>query len=112
MRKKYNHYRNGREWWGYVKAFIRKYGMVKKGDLNEISNAEWREIEAVERALAITQEMENAKERLELVELVFWKKSNTLQGAAMRLNISEHTAQRYHSDFIQTVAKEFGLMDK
>ena len=40
-----------------------------------------------------------------------WKKSHTLNGAAVRLHLGIATAKRYHGDFIRAVAKNYGLMD-
>ena len=98
------------DWWSYVKAMIRRYPqMVRKGDT--IGNAERREREAVERALQSIALLPDGESRSELVRLVFWRQSHTIEGAAMVLHCSESTALRWHRDFIYRVAREFGLMD-
>lgn len=103
------HYRRRNAWWGYVKTIIRSYNKRKNLELN---GNERRETEAVRNAIAKTETMLNGTYRIALVELVFWKQTHTIQGAAMVLHLSERTAQRYHSDFIKEVARQFGLIDE
>lgn len=129
------------KWWGYIKAVIRSYPGLKKEyeDLHEqsitakisgmpcgggvsrgtediavreLSYTKQREYEAVRRAVEATRLMKTGKDRIELVDMVFWKKSHTLSGAAYKLSISETTAQRYHGEFIRLVARHYGLLDK
>ena len=129
------------KWWGYIKAVIRSYPGLKKEyeDLHEQSitakmsgmpggggvsrgtediavrelpYTKQREYEAVRRSVEATMLMKTGKDRIGLVDMVFWKKSHTLSGAAYKLNISETTAQRYHGEFIRMVARFYGLLDK
>lgn len=90
-------------WWGYIKFCIRKYGAVREAE----SELERREIEAVGRAVEKTRHIRDGADRLKLIELVFWKRSCNVAGAAMRLHIGERTAQQWHGDFIRAVAREF-----
>ena len=53
---------------------------------------------------SVTQRMTTGYDRLKMLNLVFWKKSHTLQGAAMAVNVSYDTAIDYHGDFIMLVA--------
>lgn len=128
------------KWWPYIKAVIREYPKLKKEyeDLHEQSitakcsgmpgggstsrgtediairelpSTQQREYESVKRAIESVQLMHTGKDRLRLVDMVFWKKSHTLSGAAYKLNISDTTAQRYHGEFIRLVARFYGLMD-
>lgn len=54
---------------------------------------------------------QNGDIRLALIDLVFWKQSHKLDGAAMKLYISEQTARRYHKEFIWLVGFCYGLED-
>lgn len=96
-------------WWGYVKWMIRQYpareGRYMQGKAME-------ERLAVKRAIDQTLELENGKERMQVIELVFFRQTHTLEGAAMMIPCSYMTARRYHNDFIKKVAKNFGLMDE
>lgn len=103
------HYGSRNAWWGYIKSIIRGY--AKRKDL-ELKGNEKREIEAVQKAIEKTKTLASGEERIALVDIIFWKRTHTIQGAAMVLHLSERTAQRYHSDFIREVARQFGLMDE
>ena len=68
-----------------------------------------REFDAVEQAVEITRGYGSGPLRLRFIDLVFWRKSHTLEGAALECHISRRTAIRYHSDFIKLVAKCMGF---
>lgn len=127
------------DWWPYVKGMIRRYpelchkeealhdtvitanigGMPVGGKrtdktadaaLRTLPEVNRRELEAVRAAIQATKYLPNGDTRLELVDLVMWKRSHTVFGASLRLNISERTAKQWHGDFIREVAKNFGLL--
>lgn len=89
-------------WWGYVKWMIRSY---KGGAL-----ATKEEREAVEAAISETRKLPDGAERLRLVDLIFWRKTHVISGAALELHISERTAREWHRQFIRLVAKKRGLI--
>ena len=95
------------KWWGYVKAMIRAYPTLEE---KLCQGTEAREREAVCRAKEATCALEDGKDRLRLVEMVFFKQTHTLDGAAQEIPCSLRTARRWHRDFIRQVAKEFGLL--
>ena len=128
------------KWWGYVKNIIRQYPVLKKEyealheqsvtakatgmpgsgvvsrntenfAIRELPYTEQREYEAVKRAIASAKLSRTANDRLALVDMVFWKRSHTLSGAAYKLNLSYTTAQRYHGEFVMSVARYYGLLD-
>ena len=78
--------------------------------LRELPEINRRELEAVRRAIEETRAMPNGEERLEMVRLVFWKRTHTLEGAAMKCHVSYVTARRWHGEFIKGVAQTFGLL--
>lgn len=84
-------------WWGYVKSMIRRYPDEDNDD----------ERAAVLAAIEQTERMVNGSARMRVVEMVLIKQTHMLPGAALEIPCSEHTAQRYHADFIKTVAKNF-----
>lgn len=123
------------DWWPYIKGMIRRYpemcrkyndlhspcispslsGMPRGGDttrqtetlaLRELPTTQAREYEAVRRAIETTE-----PHQLKLIDLLYWKRSHTIMGAAERLKIGERTAQRWHAEFIRRVALIYGLMD-
>lgn len=121
------------KWWGYIKSVIRAYpelkkeyaqiheqpitaissgmpgaGGVSRGTediaLRELPKSKQKEYDAVRCAINATQRLKTGTDRLKVIDLVFWKQSHTLQGAAMQANISYDTAIGYHGDFIMMVA--------
>lgn len=70
-----------------------------------------REYDAVYQASRQTMREHrwNGAERLQLIDMVYWRQSHKLEGAAMVLNISYGTAKNWHNDFIVCVAVCMGL---
>lgn len=89
-------------WWGYVKWMIRGY---KNGAL--LTKAE---SEAVRDAVTETGQLVDGAERLKLVDMVLWKRTHTVQGAAMAIFVSDRTAQEWHRQFIRLVGQKRGLL--
>lgn len=120
-------------WWGYVKNVIRAYPELKReydalheqsitantsgtrgsGSTNrgleaiimrQLPGPKQRELDAVRSTIQLTERLRTGKDRLKLIDMVFWKGTHTLSGAALALNISYDTAVDYHGDFIMLVA--------
>lgn len=89
-------------WWGYAKWMIRSY---KSGTLMTRD-----EVAAVEAAIEETKQLIDGAERLRLIDVVLWKRTHTLQGAAMAIYVSERTAQEWHRQFIRLVGQKRGLL--
>lgn len=95
-------------WWGYVKWMIRQYP-ARYGKY--IQGKALDEQMAVQRAIDETLPMENGAERMQVIELVFFKQTHTLEGAAQIVPCSDRTSRRWHTDFIKLVAREYGLLE-
>lgn len=127
------------KWWSYVKGMIRAYPDLRaryrelkevsitsqwsdtphgtrisdstaEAALRQLSYTEQKEYEAVDRAIRITERMKAGKERIEVVRLVLWEQTHTINGAAIQIHVSERTAWQYHREFIYLVAREYGLI--
>lgn len=72
--------------------------------IRELPKPNQLEYDAVSKAIAVTERLRTGKDRMKLVDLVFWKQSHTLGGAAVATHISYDTAIDYHGDFIMLVA--------
>ena len=126
-------------WWGYVKAVLRAYpdhkseleslkqskmtasygGTAPAGGaskpvegiaLRRLPEDAQREYEAVERMLKAMDRFPDGENRRELVDRVFFRKTHTLQGAAMAQYVSYSTAKRWHNKAIEQTAIELGLL--
>lgn len=80
--------------------------------IRELPSVRQREFEAVRRAVEATEWMKGGRDKLKIIDLVFWKRSHTLEGAALMIPCSYMTARRYHSEFIMLVARLYGLLDE
>lgn len=127
------------KWWPYVKNVIRDYpnlqrqyeelhttsavanysGMTGGGGgrplealaIRELPSTSQREYEAVRRAVEATERYRNGKDRLRVIDMVLWKQSHTLEGAAMEVPCHYKTAQGWQKEFINLTARNLGLMD-
>ena len=88
-------------WWGYVKALIRAAGNPRSRKYGYLSEAEIAAFQSVWES--------TDQERQKLVAMVLIRQSHTIPGAALKLHISERTAQRWHAEFICAVAQRLGL---
>ena len=128
-------------WWSYIKAIIRHYpqlcqeweelktisatpnydevghgsGISKPTEqvaLKLLPRVKQQEFDAVRDALQVTKSSPDGRHKIELIRLVYWKKSHTLSGAAMVIGISYRTARRWQSDFIYLVAEKYGIYER
>ena len=125
-------------WWSYAKYMCRKYpdhkaelaalrepsttsamtglpGGSSPGNptehaaLRELPPQQMRELRAVEAAIEETRKMESGTQRLAVVDLVLFRKTHTVEGAALKAYISPRTAKRYHADFVREVGQHYGF---
>lgn len=128
-------------WWSYAKYMVRVYPERKKelrdlqsqritanvsavaggsaasrtaenAALRQLSPAKQAEYDAVTKAIERTKLARTGRERLAIIDMVFWKKSHSLEGAAMVINVSYDTAIDYHGDFLRLVGMYRGLCDE
>lgn len=91
--------------WGFVKDIIREYSEITARSCRLKSF----QAEAVKQAVDETKSFVDGTERLKLIDLVFWKQTHTLAGAAFECNVSYDTAVIWHRDFIKLVGKELDI---
>ena len=127
-------------WWSYAKYMVREYPALRgeylerktqritstisavagstaasrtteNTALRQLPPAKQAEYDAVTKAIERTKQSRTSRERMAIIEMVFWKKSHSLQGAALAVNVSYETAVEYHGDFLRLVGLYRGLMD-
>lgn len=128
-------------WWGYVRAVIRAYPELRArakelqrtpitprygtsggssgpsdptatAALRQLPKQEQREYEAVDAAVRETGKLSDGEARLTIIELVFWKQTHTLEGAAKKVHMSYMSARRRQMAFIRLVAQNLGFIEK
>lgn len=65
------------------------------------------ETKAVSIAVSDTEMLLDGSDRMRVIQMVFFKKTHTLQGAALNVPCSYETAKRWTQQFIRLVAKSF-----
>ena len=93
--------------WDYVKAVLREYGEYRKNP--QKCRLKPFQIEAVENTLEEVKTLSNSEARLKMIELVFWDKSHTLQGAAMKLYFSYEAVSKWHTATIELLGRNLGI---
>lgn len=96
------------KWWGYIKAIIQEYPRSRS---SELSGVELREHEAVKKAVDETLKMDGAANRLKVISMVCWERTQTLEGAALSIPCDRATAARWQRRFFEEVAKNRDLLD-
>ena len=125
-------------WWGYVKNVISKYpeykkqlralksqqitpGYSKTGGrgktqrkteaiaLRELPPRDQERFEAVDRAIRKTRAMPDGDLRCRLIEMTYFKRSHSMQGAAMVLHADYTTVLRWNRSFVYLVADNMKL---
>ena len=79
--------------------------------MRQLPHAKMREYEAVRKAVEAAGSIPgNGHLRVKLVEMVYFKRTHTLEGVCHALHISYGTAKNYNNDFLCGIAKNFGLL--
>ncbi len=62
-----------------------------------------RNLDAVKKAIETTMRYRNGDLRIRVIDLMYWKKTHTMEGAAMQTHVSIRTAQDWHNAFVELV---------
>ena len=68
--------------------------------LRQLPPERQRRHDAVERALAISEHLTSGLSRVKLIDLVYFRRSYTVEGAAMQIPCSVQTAWTWNNDFL------------
>lgn len=127
-------------WWSHAKAIVRSYPELRaaEADLHQqrvtatydgmphgsgsgrgleeivtrtLPACKQRELDAVNTAIDITKKLPSGQDRLRMIDLVYWRGSHTLDGAAYKIHVHTQTAKNWNGDFIRAVGRAMGWMD-
>lgn len=80
--------------------------------LRQLPQTEQEELDAVRIALELMAAKPGSGPlRMKIIELVYFKRSHNLYGAAYAVHVSEATAKRYNGEFLRAIAKARKLLD-
>ena len=74
-----------------------------------LSRQQQKELEAVEKALKTTRRGPDGKIRIKVVELVYFRDTHTIEGAAQQAHVCYNTAWKWTDAFVRLVGKNLGL---
>lgn len=95
-------------WHDSICKILRRYPVKLKTDGTPRSK---EYIEAIEEALAETADKPyDGKERVRFLDMLYFRNTRTLNGAALECNISIRTAKKWSHDFVYLVAEKLGLL--
>ena len=127
-------------YWYYVKSIIKEYPQLEKemakpleqrlsisfdarsggkiSDptqtcvIHDLPPKKQRKYDAVTYAILKTRltHPETAKDRLKIIDLVYFRQSHTIEGAAMKVPCHRNAAGKWQGDFIKLVAEELDLV--
>ena len=124
-------------WWNYVKKVIREYpelrrrmetpleprvtgsgygsggasSPVERCVIHDLPPKEQRRFEAVDTAIQETKALhpDDWEPRMGIIDLVYFRGTHTIAGAAMQVGCHENTAGKWQAEFIRLVAEELDL---
>lgn len=103
-------------WWGYAKNCIRDYPALcaaaeerGKAGRKRARREDERDRLAVKLAEEETLEKTDGEMRMEIIRMIYWRKSHNMQGAALRCHVSYSTARRWHGQFVRAVGRHLKL---
>lgn len=128
-------------WWGYVRNLVRDYPALDQelqdlrsqqitssldhvhghgipgrstedAALRQLSPAKQAAHDAISKAIEQTRSRSNGEDRIKLIDMVFWRQTHTLDGAAYALGYSYDRAKQLQGDFLRLVGFNRGLEDK
>lgn len=68
--------------------------------LRQLPPEDQRRLDAVAQALAISEHLTSGLSRVKLIELVYFRRSHTVEGAALQIPCSVQTAWTWNNDFL------------
>lgn len=98
-------------WWPYVRYLVRQYPTWNNMLRTEMTGSDLRGWNSVMKAIDSTKRMENGLARLNVIRMVYWDGTHTLNGAALEIPCDRSTAARWQRKFFEDVARNRGLLD-
>lgn len=99
-------------WWGYVRYIVCQYPEWNKiRQSRELTRTESKGWSSVKKAIDSTERMGNGLARLNVIRMVYWDGTHTLNGAALEIPCDRSTAARWQRKFFEDVARNRGLLD-
>lgn len=92
-------------WYGAVLQIVKSYDKLK----SEESEQAKLYLYAINEALEEIRKMPDGDFRVRAMEMIYLKRTHTIDGAALEVYTSDRTMKRWCNTFIRTVAKKAGF---
>ena len=129
-------------WWGSIQNALRAYPRLKQqyeapnvavtaryaegvghgGDpgrttetaaLERLYDGDYKIYLAIAAAVKETEQMTNGRDRLRIIELIYWKRYwKTIEGAAYEVGYSKDRAKELHTEFVRLVGHYMGYIPR
>lgn len=73
---------------------------TEEAALRELPPEQQRKHDAVEQAFEISKQLTSGPSRAQLIELVYFRRTHTVEGAALRIPVSNRQAWAWNNDFL------------
>lgn len=93
----------------YMKGILRSYPEIRAKPPKERTRNEQRRLEIVESVLDAVDHMPDAQSKRKIIEMVYFKKSHTLHGAAMEIPVGSRTVDRWNARIMSAVKEIMDL---
>ena len=100
------------DWWLYVKRILADYPALARAEAagEGLPRRQQRRLMALRYAIRQTRALPDGENRLRLVRMVYWEKTHTIAGAALRIPCAASTAGSWQAAFIRLVAEYLDLV--
>lgn len=84
---------------------------VERCVIHDLPERDQVKYDAIQAAIKETKvrHPEDCQSRLKVIELVYWKRTHTIEGAASEIPVHRNTAGEWQAEFIRLVAEELDL---
>lgn len=93
----------------YIRDILNDYPHIYAKPHEQRTENEQRRIAIVNSVLEVVEHMPDARSKRKFIDMVYFKKSHTLQGAALNIPIGYRTAIRWNAHIIELMGEEMQL---
>lgn len=95
-----------------MRYIVRQYPALdeahSRAEMSRVDSKNWS---AVRSAIDYTERAENGLDRLNVIHMLHWDRTHTLEGAALEIPCDRATAARWQRKFFEEVARNRELLD-
>lgn len=87
----------------YIREVLRDYPKICKKIPEKRTRNEQRRFEVVNAVLDMVDHMEDARDKRKFIDMVYFRQSHNIQGAALCIPVGKRTAERWNSQILGAV---------